>query len=193
MAKGQVLVIACGAIARELVRIRDLNGWDHLRFQCLPAGLHNTPSEIPGAVRGMIERHRDDYDALFVAYADCGTAGALDATLAGSGVERIPGAHCYEFFAGHDVFFGLAEEEHAGGALAFRRRNHGVELVLHHRCGLAGDPGPGVGQQGPVPRRVQESRVPAALRRARSTSSTKSGSSRNDSKSLSRARVSASE
>jgi hypothetical protein len=111
MAKGQVLVIACGAIARELVRIRDLNGWDHLRFQCLPAKLHNTPELIPGAVREMIERKRADYDALFVAYADCGTAGALDRALEGTGVERIPGAHCYEFFAGSEVFFDLADEE----------------------------------------------------------------------------------
>ena len=70
MAKGQVLVIACGAIARELVRIRDLNGWDHVRFQCLPAKLHNTPELIPGAVREMIERKRADYDDQSVAYAD---------------------------------------------------------------------------------------------------------------------------
>ena len=49
-ANGQVLVIACGAIARELVRIRDMNGWDHVQFQCLPARLHNSPDKIPGAV-----------------------------------------------------------------------------------------------------------------------------------------------
>jgi hypothetical protein len=111
VAAGQVLVIACGAIARELVRIRDLNGWDHVRFQCLPANLHNTPDRIPGAVRDMVDRVKGDYDALFVAYADCGTAGALDRALEGTGVERIPGAHCYEFFAGSEVFFGLADEE----------------------------------------------------------------------------------
>ena len=103
-------MLACGAIARELVRIRDLNRWDHVHFQCLPAKLHNTPELIPGAVREMIERKRADYDALFVAYADCGTAGALDRALEGTGVERIPGAHCYEFFAGSEVFFDLADE-----------------------------------------------------------------------------------
>ena len=111
MAEGQVMVIACGAIARELVRIRDLNGWDHVRFQCLPAKLHNTPGQIPGAVREMVDRMQPDYDALFVGYADCGTAGALDRALEGTGVERIPGAHCYEFFAGSEEFFGLADEE----------------------------------------------------------------------------------
>ena len=111
MAKGQVLVIACGAIARELVRIRDLNGWDHVRFQCLPAKLHNTPELIPGAVRDMIERKRADYDALFVAYADCGTGGRLDRVLERRGIERLPGAHCYAFLAGGAVFDALAREE----------------------------------------------------------------------------------
>jgi hypothetical protein len=106
-----VLVIACGAIARELVRIRGLNGWDHIEFQCLPAELHNTPEKIPAAVVDKIEAQRERFEQVFVAYADCGTGGLLDKALAGSGVERIPGAHCYEFFAGSDVFHGLAEEE----------------------------------------------------------------------------------
>ena len=103
----KLLVIACGAIARELVRIRELNGWDHVEFQCLPAELHNRPEQIPGAVRGKIETQTDRYDGVFVAYADCGTGGLLDKALAGTGIERIPGAHCYEFFAGGDVFHDL--------------------------------------------------------------------------------------
>ena len=111
MPGGRVLVIACGAIARELVRIRDMNGWDHVEFQCLPANLHNTPDRIPGAVLEKIGQERDRFDGVFVAYADCGTAGALDRALEGTGVERIPGAHCYEFFAGSEVFFDLAEQE----------------------------------------------------------------------------------
>ena len=104
-------MIACGAIARELVRIRELNGWKHVEFQCLPAELHNRPREIPGAVREMIERRGADFERVFVAYADCGTGGLLDRALAGTGIERIPGAHCYEFFAGSDVFQRLADEE----------------------------------------------------------------------------------
>jgi hypothetical protein len=104
-------VIACGAIAREVVRIRELNGWDHVDLQCLPAELHNTPDRIPGEVRRRIDRERERYAQIFVAYADCGTGGMLDRALAGTGVERIPGAHCYEFFAGSDAFFRLAEEE----------------------------------------------------------------------------------
>jgi hypothetical protein len=104
-------VIACGAIARELVRIRELNGWDHVEFQCLPAELHNTPDRIPDKVRCKIDSERGKYRQIFVAYADCGTGGLLDRALEGSGVERIPGAHCYEFFAGSDTFFRLAEDE----------------------------------------------------------------------------------
>lgn len=106
-----VLVIACGALARELVRIRELNRWDHVEFQCLPADLHNTPDRIPAAVISRIERERENFERIFVAYADCGTGGLLDRALEGTGIERIPGAHCYEFFAGSDVFHGLAEEE----------------------------------------------------------------------------------
>ena len=104
-------MIACGAIARELVRIRELNGWDHIEFQCLPAELHNVPERIPGEVRRRIDSARGKSARIFVAYADCGTGGMLDRALASTGVERIPGAHCYEFFAGSDTFHGLAAEE----------------------------------------------------------------------------------
>jgi hypothetical protein len=104
-------VIACGAIARELVRIRELNGRDHIEIQCLPAELHNTPDKIPAAVQSKIESGRGQFRQIFVAYADCGTAGRLDQVLAGTGAERIPGAHCYEFFAGSEVFRELADEE----------------------------------------------------------------------------------
>ncbi len=107
----RTLVIACGAIARELVRVRELNGWDHIEFQCLPAELHNTPDKIPGAVLEKIESEKQKFDRVFVAYADCGTGGLLDKVLSGTGVERIPGAHCYEFFAGSDGFHRLADEE----------------------------------------------------------------------------------
>jgi len=109
-------VIACGAIARELLRIRDLNGWKHVHFQCLPADLHNRPERIPAAVTEMVERERGNYARLFIGYADCGTGGLLDRALAelaarGIETERIPGAHCYEFFAGSQSFHALADEE----------------------------------------------------------------------------------
>ncbi len=109
--QAKVLVIACGAIARELVRIKDMNDWTHIEFQCLPAELHNTPDRIPAAVAAKIEAAVSRYDKVFVAYADCGTGGMLDKVLDEYGIERIPGAHCYEFYAGSDAFHRLTEEE----------------------------------------------------------------------------------
>lgn len=103
------LVIACGALAREVAALKRANGWTALDVSCLPPELHNRPERIAETVRAKIREHRADYDAIFVAYGDCGTKGALDAVLAEEGVERIPGAHCYEFFATPATFAELAE------------------------------------------------------------------------------------
>ncbi|MEO8305039.1 MAG: DUF1638 domain-containing protein [Betaproteobacteria bacterium] len=105
------LVIACGALSREIVALRDANRWTHLDIQCLPAELHNTPARITGAVQEKIRANRGRYASMFVAYGDCGTGGELDAMLAQEGIERIPGAHCYEFFAGATTFAALADDE----------------------------------------------------------------------------------
>jgi hypothetical protein len=111
-ADGQgLLVIACGALAHEITALRRANGWNHLDVRCLPADLHNRPAQIPAAVRGAIRAARESYRSIFVAYADCGTGGLLDDVLREEGVERIPGAHCYEFFATGPVFADLAEAE----------------------------------------------------------------------------------
>jgi len=106
-----ILVIACGALAREIATLRRINDWKAIDVRCLPAELHNRPERIAPAVRAEIRAHRDSYRTLFVAYGECGTAGQLDAVLAEEGVERIPGAHCYEFFAGSQVFMDLSEAE----------------------------------------------------------------------------------
>lgn len=105
------LVIACGALAREILALRTLNQWPHMAVQCLPADLHNRPDKIPALVRAKIQAARGQFASIFVAYADCGTGGLLDAVLREEGVERIPGAHCYEFFAGSQAFAALAEQE----------------------------------------------------------------------------------
>ena len=105
------LIVACGALAREIAALRKANGWSNLDVVCLPPELHNRPERIAGAVRDKIREHRKEYDGIFVAYGDCGTGGALDAVLAEEGVERIPGVHCYEFFAGAAAFAELAESE----------------------------------------------------------------------------------
>ena len=103
-----VLVIACGALAREIVDLKRSRGWDHLRLRCLDARLHNRPAAIPGRVRAAIREARAEYARIFVAYADCGTGGALDRVLAEEGVERLPGAHCYQLFAGERRFAALS-------------------------------------------------------------------------------------
>ena len=106
-----LLIIACGALAHEITALRRANGWDQLDVRCLPAELHNRPEKIPAAVRGLIHECRGRYRSIFVAYGDCGTGGLLDVVLREEGVERIPGAHCYEFFATGPVFAELAEAE----------------------------------------------------------------------------------
>jgi Protein of unknown function (DUF1638) len=106
-----MLIIACGALAHEITALRRANAWDELDVRCLPAELHNRPEKIPDAVRALIRSSRDRYRSIFVAYGDCGTGGLLDKVLSEEGVERIPGAHCYEFFATGPVFAALAEAE----------------------------------------------------------------------------------
>jgi len=106
-----VLLLACGALAQELLALKRLGGWDCVSIECLPALLHNTPREIPEAVRAKLEQVKGRYDEIFVAYADCGTGGRLDAVLDEYGIERLPGAHCYEFFAGAERFAEIHEVE----------------------------------------------------------------------------------
>ncbi len=106
-----VLVIACAALAREINALRAQHGWSHLHLKCIDARLHNRPAEIPGRLRELIRRHRSAYRQIFVAYADCGTAGGIDRVLEEEGATRLEGAHCYELFAGRARFAALAAEE----------------------------------------------------------------------------------
>ncbi|MAA98589.1 MAG: hypothetical protein CMN87_11280 [Stappia sp.] len=110
-ARERVLVIACGALANEVLAIVRANELDHVDLTCLPAKLHNHPDRIPEAVREAIGKARSDYRHILIGYGDCGTGGLLDQVLAEEGVERIEGAHCYAFFAGLDVFDAEAEAE----------------------------------------------------------------------------------
>ena len=106
----RVLVIACGALAREILSLRDgpLGAFD---VTCLPAKLHNHPQKIPEAVRGKIRANRANYDEILCLYGDCGTGGELDRVLVEEGVRRIGGPHCYAFYAGEAAFEALVEEE----------------------------------------------------------------------------------
>ena len=106
---GRVLLIACGALAREILALKSANGWGHLDLACLPAILHNRPERIPPAVERMVRENRDSYDEIFVVYADCGTGGGLAELCARLGVSMVSGPHCYAFFEGVDAF--AAREE----------------------------------------------------------------------------------
>ena len=105
------LIIACGALAKEITTLIDANNWNSLRVQCVPAKIHNTPDQIPDAVRQIIRKAKPEYSEIFVAFADCGTGGLLDTVIKEEQVERLPGAHCYEFYAGSEAFAEMAEEE----------------------------------------------------------------------------------
>lgn len=125
-----VLIIACGALARELTAVIAANGWRHMTVQCLPADLHNRPDRIPDAVREKIRAGRARFARILVAYADCGTGGLLDRVLEDEGVERLPGAHCYEFYAGADAFAALADAEPGSFYLTDFLVRHFERLVI---------------------------------------------------------------
>lgn len=108
---GSVLLLACGALAREILDLKKQNGWHHLDLACLPAILHNSPDQIPEAVRQAVEKHRTQYKSIFVVYADCGTGGMLRKTCDELGVEMVEGPHCYSFFEGNARFAAQSETE----------------------------------------------------------------------------------
>lgn len=101
---GRILLIACGALAREILDLKNANGWSHLDLTCLPAKYHLWPEKITEAVSDAVNKHRKDYDDIFIVYADCGTGGGLEARCAELGVRMIAGPHCYSFFEGNDRF-----------------------------------------------------------------------------------------
>ncbi|KPP91307.1 MAG: Protein of unknown function (DUF1638) [Rhodobacteraceae bacterium HLUCCA08] len=108
---GRTLLLACGALAREILDLIALNRWTHLDLHCLPAILHNSPERIPAAVEAAVAAHRGRYDDIFVVYADCGTGGLLSQKCKELGVEMLQGPHCYSFFEGNAVFAKHAEDE----------------------------------------------------------------------------------
>lgn len=101
----KVRIIACGAIAREVVAVREANGLSHIDLQCLPAIWHAHPEKItPGVEKAIAEARAEGFTRIFVGYADCGTGGLLDRLCEREGVERIAGPHCYSFFVGNEAF-----------------------------------------------------------------------------------------
>ncbi|MCC1480391.1 DUF1638 domain-containing protein [Roseibaca sp. Y0-43] len=108
---GRILLLACGALAREILALKAANGWDHMDLHCLPAKLHLWPDRIPDAVERAVREHHARYARIFVVYADCGTGGLLRTRCDALGVEMVAGPHCYAFFEGVEAFAAKAEEE----------------------------------------------------------------------------------
>jgi hypothetical protein len=107
-----VLVIACGALAREIGAVIAANGLTHITLTCLPAILHNSPQKIPGAIRDAIRAARAaGHRRIAIGYADCGTGGLLDKVCAEEGVERIGGPHCYAFYSGNAAFLARGDAD----------------------------------------------------------------------------------
>ncbi len=107
----KVLIIACGALAREIISLIKLNNWQHISLTCLPANYHLYPEKITGAVEAAVLKYKSDYKSIFIAYADCGTGGLLESKCKELGVEMIKGPHCYSFFEGNDKFSNNSENE----------------------------------------------------------------------------------
>jgi hypothetical protein len=111
-ANEKLRVIACGAIAREVLAIKQMNGLDHLELECLPAIWHVYPEKIAPAMRQKIaEARAEGIKRIFIGYAECGTQGQLDKICEEEGVERIAGPHCYSFFSGNEKFLAECENE----------------------------------------------------------------------------------
>lgn len=109
--ESKTLLIACGAVAKEIIALNKLNSWNHLEITCLPAIWHNTPDKIPQGVRNKIQENKDIYGNIVVVYGDCGTGGELDRVLEEEGVKRIDGVHCYAFFTGLSAFDQMHEDD----------------------------------------------------------------------------------
>ena len=108
---GRVLLIACGALAREILAVNKANGWTHMDLTCLPAINHNHPERICDGVRSAFSTHRKDYERIYVVYADCGTGGRLRTLCDELGIEMVEGPHCYSFFEGNEEFRHRTEHE----------------------------------------------------------------------------------
>jgi hypothetical protein len=126
----RTLLIACGALAREVLDLIHREGWDHMELSCLPAKWHNTPAKIPEAVRAKIRAARAEYDKIYVLYADCGTGGLLDRVLEDEQVARLPGPHCYATYLGQQAFAAMADEDPTGFYLTDFLVRHFDRLVI---------------------------------------------------------------
>ena len=105
-------VIACGALAREILAITKSEALSHIDVTCLPAILHNHPEKIPSAIDEAIVKARSEgFEQVYIAYADCGTSGELDRVCEKHRVERIAGPHCFSFYFGNEEFLNRDDDD----------------------------------------------------------------------------------
>lgn len=126
----RVLIIGCGALAAEITALKKANGWSGVDVQCLDAALHNRPERISKQLERALEERHSDYEKIVIAYADCGTGGGVDRVAQRFGAERLPGAHCYEFFATSEVFQRLTDAEPGTFYLTDFLARHFERLVI---------------------------------------------------------------
>ena len=126
----RVLIIGCGALAAEINALKKANNWSGVDVQCLDAALHNRPERIAEQLEQALDKRHSDYKKIVIAYADCGTGGGVDRVAKRFGAERLPGAHCYEFFATSEVFQRLADAEPGTFYLTDFLARHFERLVI---------------------------------------------------------------
>jgi hypothetical protein len=103
-------VIACGALANDLIELDHQRGWG-ISIHPLPPLLHNHPEQIAGKVEALLDELEPRDGPVVIAYSDCGTYGALDEVCERRGVSRLPGAHCYDVYAGRSEIATLMAQE----------------------------------------------------------------------------------
>jgi len=105
-----VAIITCGLLTRHVERIAERRRWD-VAIHPLPPLLHQRPEGIGPAVRAKVAELADRHERIGVAYADCGTYGALDQVVGELGLARLRGGHCYDVLAGPERLERLLAEE----------------------------------------------------------------------------------
>lgn len=133
VAPHRTLIVACGALAKEIIALKkSFNvAEEAVDLQCLPAGYHNHPEKIVPDLKKILDKQGAKYDRFLVGYGDCGTGGGLDQLLEDyPKAERLPGTHCYAFFAGLEVFEEMMEEELGSFFLTDYLARHFETLII---------------------------------------------------------------